>query len=585
MPALPVEFPVNGAGVNQNFASWWHLVRAMGIARLAWAACGLSIVVLASVALLVHQADRKGVNNALDTSVSLDAKGYAKFVSLNLAIIDRQLTALREQHLQGLRLPAQTVMNSRLKELNGLVLQVAVANAGGLVVDSSLGMPNPPVSIADRVHFRVFKNNPEDRLFISEPVLGRVSKRQSLQLVRPMLATDGKFLGVIVASIDPELLKTYFTDMKALDNQGRLSIVGLDGIVRFRLTNLGFSAGQNDQASPHWKQASTLPAGIYDESSLVDGIYRRIGFHRVEGYPLLVAVGTGLHEQLRNFEVRWNLIWSLALALAAVLTMVAATIARLAKEQKRSFGLLEQNRLRTLESTQTKSSFLASVSHELRTPLNSILGFSELIRDTGNEPRISQYAGLIHKSGTHLHALVNTILDLTKIESGNMGLTLEHVDMPQLLETLVAIHKVNADEKNVELSLSLDGVVLGTVLSDRAKLVQVMNNVIHNAIKFTPTGTIFVVIKPAGDSGLLISVIDTGIGIPADKTAQVFERFNTIDAPVRGSGARGSGLGLALCGELLHLMHGKITLSSEVGHGTTVELFIPHHFPAERKPA
>jgi signal transduction histidine kinase len=110
-----------------------------------------------------------------------------------------------------------------------------------------------------------------------------------------------------------------------------------------------------------------------------------------------------------------------------------------------------------------------------------------------------------------------------------------------------------------------------------------MNNVLHNAIKFTPTGAIFVVIKPAGDAGLLISVIDTGIGIAAGKTAQVFERFNTIDAPVSSSGAKGGGLGLALSRDLLHLMQGTITLFSEVGHGTTVDIFIPFNISAERK--
>lgn len=558
---------------------------AVGIARLAWIACGMTVAVLGVVAVMVRQTDLVEIHKALDSSVSVDAKGYAKFVMLNVAIVDRQLTVLREQHLQGQHLPTQAVMNSRLKELNGMMLQVAVANAEGLVVDSSLGVPNPPVSIADRPHFLDFRNNPKDWLFISEPVLGRVSKKPSLQLVRPMLAPDGRFMGVIVASIDPEMLKSYFTDLKMLKNQGRLSIIGTDGVIRFRLTNEGFSAGQNVEASDHWKEVSTLPAGIFSETSLIDGVYRRVAFHKVEGYPLVVKMGTGLNEQLHNFHVRWQLIWCLTLALAAVLAVVAGTIARLAKEQKRSFALLQESRARALESNLTKSNFLASVSHELRTPLNSILGFSELIRDTGNEPKISQYAGFIHKSGTHLHALVNTILDLTKIESGHMGLTLEPIDMPRLLETLTSIHKVNADEKKVELSLSINGIVQCTVESDRTKLVQVMNNVIHNAIKFTPTGAIFVVMKPAGDAGLLISVIDTGIGIPANKTAQVFERFNTIDASMDSSGVKGTGLGLALCRELLHLMQGRITLSSEVGHGTTVEIFIPFKISSERKPA
>jgi len=586
MPSFPIEFPASAAGGVRNRASWWRLVHAMGIARLAWIACGLSIVVVVAAALLARQADRAQVMAAMDAGITLNAKGYAKFVTLNVSIVDRELTELREQHLKGLKLPSQSTLNLELKALNGLLLQVAVADADGLIVDSSLGEPKAAISIADRPHFLAVKNNPLDQLFISQPVLGRVSKKPSLQLVRPIMALDGRFNGAIVASIDPELLKTYFTDLKALENQGALTIIGTDdAIARFRLDGKGFSAGQDFRASPRLNELVSLPSGLFQQKNLIDNVYRRVAFHRVDGYPLVVSVGTGLYEQLRNFDARWKLIWSLALALAAVLALVAATIARLAKEQKRSFGLLEQNRLRALESNQTKSNFLASVSHELRTPLNSILGFSELIRDTGNEPKISQYAGLIHKSGTHLHALVNTILDLTKIESGKMGLMPETIDMPQLLETLTSIHKVNADQKMVELSLSVDGVVQGTVESDRTKLVQVLNNVIHNAIKFTPSGAIFVVMKPAGEARLLISVIDTGIGIPASDIGQVFERFNTIAAPIDGAGEKGSGLGLALCRELLNLMGGTISLVSEAGHGTTVDIFIPYKIPKKRKTA
>lgn len=585
MPSLPIDLPTEAAGGAQDRSLWWRRVHSMGIARLAWIACGLSIVVLASVAMLAHQADEAHVVATMDAGIILNAKGYAKFVGLNMSIVDRELTELREARLDGASLPLQSTLNLKLKALNGLLLQVAIADADGLIVDSSLGKPKEAISIADRPHFMAVKNNPLDYLYISQPVLGRVSKKPSLQLARPILTPDGRFSGVIVASIDPELLKSYFTDLKALENQGALTIVGTDGIVRFRLDGKGFSAGQDLRASPRWSDLVALSSGIFEQKGLFDGIYRRVAFRAVDGYPLVVMAGTGIYVGRESFEVRWKLIWSLALALAVVLMAVAGTIARLATEQKRSFALMQENRERVIESNRTKSNFLASVSHELRTPLNSILGFSELIRDTGNEPKISQYAGLIHKSGTHLHALVNTILDLTKIESGHMKLALEPIDMPQLLQTLVAIHKVNADEKNVELSVSFNEIKDGRVESDRTKLVQVLNNVIHNAIKFTPVGGIFVVMKPVGDAGLMVSVTDTGIGIAADKTAQVFERFNTIDAPVSSSGAKGSGLGLALCRELLHLMDGTIMLSSEVGVGTTVDIFIPFKISAERKPS
>lgn len=577
MASSPIHLPTGARKVS----SLCRVMTVMGIGRLAWIACGLTIVVMGVVALLVRHAELAQIRSSLDASVSLNAKGYAKFVALNVAIMDRQLIAQREQYLLGERLPAQAIVNDTFKELDGLLLQVSVANAEGLVVGSSLGLPSAPTSLADRPYFRMFKNKAEDELYISEPMVGKVSGKLSLQLVRPILAPDGQFLGVIVVSIDPEWLKTYFTGMNALKNQGKLVILGTDGIVRFRLTDQGFSVDQNVRTIPLWHDISTLPSGIYDETGTTDNIDRRVAFHKVDGYPLILKVGTGLGMHLRNFDVRWILIWCMAAALAAGLAVVAGTIAKLAREEKRSYALLEQSRAQALKSNQIKSNFLASVSHELRTPLNSILGFSELIRDTVQEPKTRQYAGLIHTSGTHLHALVNTILDLAKIESGQMRLTLEPIDLPMLLQTLTAIHKVNADTKNVALSLLIDGVLQGTVNSDRTKIVQVINNVIHNAIKFTPSGAISVVLKPEGHAGLVISVIDSGIGIPASKTGQVFKRFNTIDTPAGSFGAKGTGLGLALCQELLHLMQGRISLISEVGNGTTVDIFIPYTITVE----
>ena len=585
MISLPALYPAAALRFRWNRLGVGPLVLKLGIARLGWIASGLSILAVGAAALLVRQADLAQVTAAMDAAITLNAKGYAKFVSLSMSIVDSELTELRALHVSGLKLPSQPVLEARLKVLGGLVLQVAVADADGRVVDSSLGLQKAGISLADRPHFLAVKNNPVDTLFVSQPVIGRVSQKLSVQLVRPILTPDGRFNGVIVASIDPERLKAYFTDQKALDNQGVLTIIGADGIVRFRLDSQGFSAGQDFRISPRWKEVSTQSSGLYEHPGFVDGVNRRVAFQQVDAFALVVVVGTGLQAQLRSFEARWKLIWSLVLVLAAVLAAVAATITRLARAQRHAIGLLEQNRLQALEGSRTKSSFLASVSHELRTPLNSILGFSELIRDTGNEPKICQYAGLIHSSGSHLHALVNTILDLTKIESGQMSLALETIDLPGLLGTLTSIHKVNADQKMVELSLAVDEAAQGAVISDRTKLVQVLNNVIHNAIKFTPSGAIFVVLKPAGAAGVLVSVIDTGVGIAASDIGQVFERFNTISAPVDGAAHKGSGLGLALCRELLGLMGGTIGLVSEAGQGTTVDIFIPYKISPERMTA
>ena len=560
----------------------WRLILYIGVARLVWIAWALSVTLLVSITLMLFTADKKQFNAALETRLAVVAKTYAEFVYLQMASVDQKLQALRKGlSTEHGRVPVQVVVNDELSKLNGLVLQIATANAEGQITDSSLGTPNPPVNIGDRSHFLALKDNPEDRLVISEPVIGRVSKKPSLQLLRPLLSAEGKFDGVIVASINPEVLKIFFARMNSLDSDGRLSIIGLDGIVRFRLTKQGFTAGQDIKALPQWTQLSTLNEGLYKDASPIDNVARLSGFQRVQGYPLTVVVGTGLQQQTQSFNSRWTLIWGMVLALAAVLAAVAATISLLAKEQKHSYMLMKTNRQKEQENNRTKSSFLASVSHELRTPLNSILGFSELIRDTNADPRTSQYAGLIHKSGTQLHALVNTILDLTKIDSGKMGLVLENIDMVELLGTLTSIHKVSADQKDVELSLAVDGVTQGVVESDRTKLAQVLNNVIHNAIKFTQAGAIFVVMKPAGEAGLHISVIDSGIGISAKDIGQVFDRFNTIDAHIESGAEKGTGLGLALCRDLLNLMGGTIGLVSERDQGTTVDIFIPYKIPKE----
>lgn len=550
--------------------------RSARIVQLVWTLVAVTVGALATANLVLYRAERETVYAALDQSVRPDARGYAQYFMLNMSIVDRLLISMRKQFAEGPTLPLQASINADLKELSGMVLQVAIANAEGSVVYSSLGTHNPPVSIADRPYFLAVKGKTEDQLFISEPVLGRVSKKMSLQLVRPIFGPDRNFKGVIVASMDPELLKNYFTNLDALDNNGRLTILGTDGIVRFRLTDQGFSAGQDIKKTPQWQQINSSTSGLYDDLSPIDNIKRRVAFERVPGFPLSVAVGKGIDAVSAEFQKRWVSILILSGVLSLMLVFVGVTITTLMKTQRRAYQLAEINRQQALESDRSKSRFLASVSHELRTPLNSILGFSELIRDTCAEPRSSQFAGLIHKSGEHLHALVNTVLDLAKIESGKMGLTIETVKIQSLLETLVAIHKVSADQKKVELSLSIDGVVKSSVKTDRTKLVQIFNNVIHNALKFTETGAIFVVLKPAGETGVLVSVTDTGVGIAPAELKTVFERFNTVTSPLDGPAGKGSGLGLALCQELLTLLGGTIDLESEPGQGTTVNIFVPY---------
>lgn len=219
-----------------------------------------------------------------------------------------------------------------------------------------------------------------------------------------------------------------------------------------------------------------------------------------------------------------------------------------------------------------KSRFVASISHDLRTPLNAILGFSELLRDVPDHPENGRYAGLIHSGGQHLHALLNTLLDLAKIEAGRMEVERAEVDLVDVVRTLVEVHSGNASKKG--LSIALDSALpaghTAVANTDRTKYVQVLNNVMNNAVKFTSRGGMQVNVS-ADEGGFLVIVRDTGCGIRPNVMARIFDRFSSASMP-GSNDEEGTGLGLSLSRELIRLLGGSIDISSEPGSGTQVSI-------------
>jgi signal transduction histidine kinase len=217
------------------------------------------------------------------------------------------------------------------------------------------------------------------------------------------------------------------------------------------------------------------------------------------------------------------------------------------------------------------------MSHELRTPLNGILGYAELLGCELECAEHRDFAGIIHASGTHLLALVNELLQLNKIEAGRERLLVATEDVRQLAGQAVNAHRTSASKKALELDLKVDANVPAAVACDRVKLVQVLHNLLHNAIKFTDAGRVRLTVARSGD-WLVFTVADTGRGIPAGLYDRVFEKFFQVEA----SDARisdGSGLGLALVRELVALMGGHITVESAAHAGTTFRFTLPCGMP------
>ncbi len=232
-------------------------------------------------------------------------------------------------------------------------------------------------------------------------------------------------------------------------------------------------------------------------------------------------------------------------------------------------------------ANQTKSEFLANISHELRTPLNAIIGFSDIIKDERLGPfgntKYRDYVEDINESGHHLLALINNILDLSKIESGTNELCEENIDIPEAANTVMKLVMGLARTGNVELELDVSNDIPG-LHADERNVKQILLNLLSNAIKFTRDGgRVTLKIWSRAESGYVLQVIDTGIGIAFEDIPKALAPFQQVDSGLNRK-HEGTGLGLPLAKSLVVMHGGYLDLQSEVGVGTTVTV----RFPAER---
>ncbi|ESQ93306.1 chemotaxis protein CheY [Asticcacaulis sp. AC460] len=228
------------------------------------------------------------------------------------------------------------------------------------------------------------------------------------------------------------------------------------------------------------------------------------------------------------------------------------------------------------QSSRYKSDFLANMSHELRTPLNSSLILAKLLSDN-SEGNLSEeqveFARTIQSSGNDLLALINDILDLSKIEAGQMEIHPESVSLKRLASDMERVFTPIANQKGLKMTARLGEGVPETVTTDRQRLEQVLKNLLSNACKFTENGTVELAILKESD-GIVFAVKDTGIGISAEHQHQVFDAFRQADGTISRKYG-GTGLGLSISRELSRLLGGKLSVISQLGRGSTFSLSLP----------
>jgi signal transduction histidine kinase/CheY-like chemotaxis protein len=240
---------------------------------------------------------------------------------------------------------------------------------------------------------------------------------------------------------------------------------------------------------------------------------------------------------------------------------------------------LEQARLEAERAGRAKSEFLANMSHEIRTPMTAILGFADLLAETVGCPSASdshyQYLGTIRRNGEHLLQITNDILDVSKIEAGKLEVETIPLELTHVVNEVLALMRVRAHSKGLSLEPFFDGEIPKTIQSDPVRLRQILLNLIGNAIKFTKTGRVQMVISYVKQHGIVrFDVVDTGIGMSSDQVNNLFRPFVQADnTTTRQFG--GSGLGLHISKQLAELLGGELQVTSTLGTGSTFSVSLP----------
>lgn len=454
--------------------------------------------------------------------------------------------------------------------ISNIFNQLGVIDENGIYILSNL--PNhKQMDLSDREHFRVHKEKDTNQLFISKPILGRASGKWSIQMTRRINKPDGSFGGVVVISVDPFYFSDFYRGVD-LGPGGVVSLVGLDGITRARRAGDNMTVGQDLSQSALMRQLREKPVGSLRTTSVSDGVNRLYSYRALTEYPLIVAVGVTEDNALSEFRSRRFGYQVFAFATTLIVLLFGGIAMRLLDRQYRITAQFRESQIKAESANRMKSEFLASMSHELRTPLNGIMGYAELLRESTTGEN-QEFAGVILDSSEHLLDLVNSILDLAKIESGKMELVMRPEPLRSLIDKIVRTYQPPAAKKGLELAVTLADDLPADFVCDATRVVQVLNNLLSNAIKFTDHGRVEVRVSRVGDE-LEFVVADSGCGIAPDMLSHVFERFSQADNFLTRR-HQGTGLGLALVKELVDLMGGSVNVRSELEKGSEFIVRLP----------